>query len=91
MRNRDAMHRNWMPFAECLDDQGVRNMRVKEPGVIPCVEMRASAVTVARCPDKDTRGRLVLTAAACPQLGGGAQSVSIDGGTVDLSGVTVVW
>jgi hypothetical protein len=53
--------------------------------------MRASAVTVARCPDKDTRGRLVLTAAACPQLGGGAQSVSIDDGTVDLSGVTVVW
>ncbi len=66
-------------------------MRVKEPGVARCVEVRASAVTVAHCPsDKDTRGRLVLTAAPCPQPGGGAQSVSIDGGTVDLSGVTVV-
>jgi hypothetical protein len=36
-----------MPSAECLADQGVRNMRVREPGVVRCLEMRASAVTVA--------------------------------------------
>jgi hypothetical protein len=39
-----------MPPAECLADQGVRNMRVREPGVMRCVEMLASAVTVAHFP-----------------------------------------
>jgi hypothetical protein len=50
MRNSDAMTQEWMPPAECLADLRVRNMRVREPDVVQCVEMRASAVTVAHCP-----------------------------------------
>jgi hypothetical protein len=58
-----------MPPAECLADQGFAKMRVREPDVLQCVEMRASAVTDAHCPsDKDTR-LLAIRGGAAPARG----------------------